>query len=155
MSIDNLVRRGDHVFDTTPLLATLKGYSEKWLGKPWIIPEILNSAESRYEVWITAVEFETRRLVYFNNREPNGITPEKVQASCSIPLWYEPTVLDGRAYVDGGVIANTPFRKALELGATEIVAVLMAPLPNRTGLAHQVPAPPLPGEYQARSSDKP
>ncbi|MBP8863816.1 MAG: patatin-like phospholipase family protein [Anaerolineae bacterium] len=144
--IDNLVRRGDHVFDTTPLLATLKGYSEKWLGKPWIIPEILNSAESRYEVWITAVEFETRRLVYFNNREPNGITPEKVQASCSIPLWYEPTVLDGRAYVDGGVIANTPFRKALELGATEIVAVLMAPLPNRTGLAHQVPAPPLPGD---------
>jgi predicted acylesterase/phospholipase RssA len=33
--------------------------------------------------------------------------------------------------VDGGTIANTPFRKAVELGATEIIVVLMAPWPNR------------------------
>jgi NTE family protein len=129
--IDNLVRGGKHVFDTSPLLETLQGHSERWLGRPWIIPEILNSEEPRYDVWITAVEFAEHRLVYFNNREEPGITAQHVQASCSIPLWYEPTKIEGTTYVDGGTIANTPFRKAVELGATEIVVVLMAPWPNR------------------------
>ncbi len=144
--IDNLVRGGKHVFDTTPLLATLKGHSRKWLGKPWIIPEILNSTESRYDVWITAVDKETRQLVYFNNREPGGITAEQVQASCSIPLWYEPTTIKGHTYLDGGVIANTPFRKALELGATEIVVVLMAPWPGQPAQSSRIAAPPLPDD---------
>ncbi len=129
--IDNLVRGGKHVFDTSPLLETLQGHSERWLGRPWIIPEILNSEEARYDVWITAVEPAEHHLVYFNNREEPGITAEHVQASCSIPLWYEPTKVEGTTYVDGGTIANTPFRKAVELGATEIVVVLMAPWPNR------------------------
>ncbi|MGC9399652.1 MAG: patatin-like phospholipase family protein [Anaerolineae bacterium] len=129
--IDNLVRGGKHVFDTSPLLETLQGHSEKWLGRPWVIPEILNSEDARYDVWVTAVEAEKRRLVYFTNRERPGITAEHIQASCSIPLWYEPTQIQGNIYVDGGVIANAPFRKAVELGATEIVVVLMAPWPGR------------------------
>ncbi len=129
--IDNLVRGGKHVFDTSPLLETLKGHSEKWLGRPWVIPEILNSEEARYDVWITAVEAASRRLVYFHNHEEPGITAEHVQASCSIPLWYEPTKIEGTTYLDGGTIANTPFRKAVDLGATEIVIVLMAPWPGR------------------------
>jgi NTE family protein len=129
--IDNLVRGGKHVFDTSPLLETLQGHSEKWLGRPWVIPEILNSKEARYEVWITAVEAEDRRLVYFNNRDDQEITAKHVQASCSIPLWYEPTEINNTTYLDGGTIANTPFRKAVELGATEIVVVLMAPWPGR------------------------
>lgn len=129
--IDNLVRGGKHVFDTSPLLETLKGHSKKWLGRPWIIPEILNHEDAKYEVWITGVDADRRALVTFNNREAPGITPEHVQASCSIPLWYEPTQIDGNTYLDGGTIANTPFRIALEQGATEIVVVLMAPWPGR------------------------
>jgi NTE family protein len=142
--IDNLLRGGKHVFDTTPLPATLTGHSKKWLGRPWIIPEILNDSEARYDVWITAVDVKARydvwitavdvkkhRLVYFSNRDAKGIDAEKVRASCSIPLWYEHTIIHGRTYVDGGAITNTPFRKALESGATEIVVVLMSPWPGR------------------------
>jgi len=129
--IDNLVRGGRHVFDTTPLLATLKGQSRKWLGRPWVMPEILNSAEAHYEVWITAVDSKSRELVYFSNHEKKGIIAKSIQASCSIPLWYEPTQMGGHTYLDGGTISNTPFRKALELGADEIVVVLMAPWPGR------------------------
>lgn len=129
--IDNLLRGGTHVFDTTPLPVTLTGHSKKWLGRPWIIPEILNDSEARYDVWITAVDVKKHRLVYFSNRDAEGIDAEKVRASCSISLWYEPTKIHGRTYVDGGVIANTPFRKALEAGATEIVVVLMSPWPGR------------------------
>ncbi|MGC9356973.1 MAG: patatin-like phospholipase family protein [Anaerolineae bacterium] len=129
--IDNLVRGGKHVFDTTPLPKTLAGEGEKWQGRPWLIPEVLNGPESPYEVWITAVETEQRQLVYFTNCDARGISIEAVKASCSIPLWYEPTKIGRYTYLDGGAIANTPFRKALELGATEIVVVLMAPWPGR------------------------
>ncbi len=141
--IDNLVRGGKHVFDTTPLLETLKGRSKKWLERPWIIPEILNHEDAKYEVWITAVDAERRALVTFNNREAPKITAEHVQASCSIPLWYEPTRIGSTTYLDGGTIANTPFRTALEQGATEIVVVLMTPWPGReprTWRARKLPA---------------
>ncbi len=140
--LDNLVRGGRHVFDTTPLLGTLKGTLAPWLGRPWVIPEVLNGAESPYDVWITAVDADLRQLVYFNNRG-GGISAESVQASCSIPLWYEPTVIKGTTYLDGGTLVNTPFRKALELGATEIVVVMMAPWPGRpvrTWHAPQLPS---------------
>ncbi len=136
--IDNLIRRGDHVFDTTPLLATLTGRARKWADRPWLDLPRLNSNNAPCEVWITAVDFEERRLVYFSNRYGEGLTAEKIVASCSIPLWYEPTMLGGRPYVDGGTIANTPFRKALELGATEIVVVMMAPWPGRPLQSRQV-----------------
>ncbi|HEY89207.1 MAG TPA: hypothetical protein G4N98_05670, partial [Thermoflexia bacterium] len=71
--IDNLVRGGQHVFDTSPLPETLGGRSEKWVGRPWLIPEILNNSENELDIWITAVEASERRLVYFHNHT-DGIT---------------------------------------------------------------------------------
>ncbi|MFP4345347.1 MAG: patatin-like phospholipase family protein [Anaerolineales bacterium] len=129
--IDNMVRGGKHIFDTTPFLKTALGRNEKWSGRPWIIPEILNGPHAPYEVWITAVDLEERALVYFTNRGEEEIPPEAVRASFSIPLWYEPTIIDHRPHVDGGTLANTPFRKALELGATEVVVVVLTPWPGR------------------------
>jgi NTE family protein len=129
--VDNLLMRRTHIFDTDPLLQTLTGKLPKWQGRPWIYPEVLNGSASPYDVWITTVDVARREVVYFHNRERRGIKPEMVQASCSIPLWYEPTSMGGRTYIDGGTIANTPFRKALEEGATEIVVVMMAPWPGR------------------------
>jgi predicted acylesterase/phospholipase RssA len=126
-----MLMRRTHIFDTDPLLQTLKGAAPKWQGRPWIYPEVLNGPASPYDVWITAVAAERRELVYFHNRGDAEIEPEMVRASCSIPLWYEPTVIKGTTYVDGGTIANTPFRKALEEGAREIVVVMMAPWPGR------------------------
>ena len=129
--IDNLIMQRTHIFDTDPLLTTITGRAPKWQGRPWIFTEVLNGPVSPYDVWITAVDTATRSLVYFYNRESKGIVPEMVQASCSIPLWYEPTHFQNRTYLDGGTIANTPFRKALEEGAAEIVVVLMSPWPGR------------------------
>lgn len=125
--VDNLIMRRTHIFDTDPLEDTLAGRSDKWRDRPWIDPEILNEDDAPYDVWITAVEAETRKLVYFNNKDGRGISAQMVRASCSIPLWYEPTRIGMHTYLDGGTLANTPFRKALELGATEIVVVMMVP----------------------------
>lgn len=129
--VDNMLMRRTHIFDTDPLLATLTGSVPKWRDRPWIYPEVLNGPDAPYDVWITAVDQAERRLVTFNNRQGRAIWPEMVRASCSIPLWYEPTTVNGRTYLDGGTIANTPFRKALEEGATEIVVVMMVPWPGR------------------------
>ena len=35
-----------------------------------------------------------------------GPLADAVQASCSIPAWYPPTVIDGVPYVDGGTMSN-------------------------------------------------
>jgi predicted acylesterase/phospholipase RssA len=128
--VDNMLMQRTHMFDTDPLLSTIAGTSSKWHDRPWIYPEILNGEAAPYDVWITAVDKAEHQLVTFSNRSREGILPRMVQASCSIPLWYEPTTFGGRTYVDGGVISNTPFRKALVEGATEIVVVMMAPWPG-------------------------
>jgi predicted acylesterase/phospholipase RssA len=129
--VDNLIMRRTHIFDTDPLEDTLAGRVAKWRHRPWIHPDVLNDDASPYEVWITAVDAEARKLVYFHNKDGRGISVEMIRASCSIPLWYEPTRIGLHTYLDGGTIANTPFRKALELGATEIVVVMMVPWPDR------------------------
>jgi NTE family protein len=33
--------------------------------------------------------------------------PDAVVASCAIPAWYPPAVIDGRPYIDGGAVSNT------------------------------------------------
>jgi predicted acylesterase/phospholipase RssA len=129
--LDNIVRRRDHVFDLWPWPETLTGRSPKWRRRPWFNPEVLNSPDSPYDVYVTAVNAQTTQLEYFSNRDPGGLRLEQVLASFSIPLWYGPTEIDGIPYWDGGTLANTPFRKALEMGATEVVVATMIPWPER------------------------
>jgi predicted acylesterase/phospholipase RssA len=129
--LDNIIRRRDHVFDLWPWPETLTGKSRKWRKRPWFNPEVINSPDAPYDVYITAVNTHTAQLEYFSNRDPGGLRLEHVLASFSIPLWYGPTEIDGVPYWDGGTLANTPFRKALEIGATEIVVATMIPWPER------------------------
>src|SRR5439155_11598701 len=60
------------------------------------------------ETWIMAVDYESGRRVAFGRPgAPAATLPEAVVASCSIPGWYQPKVIDGRRYVDGGVRSST------------------------------------------------
>lgn len=129
--VDNIYFGSDHVFDLSPWPRTLLGESRKWRDRPWIRPEVLNSPAAPYEVCITAVNAVTTRVEYFGNRDSDGLRLEHILASFSIPLWYGPTEIDGVPYWDGGTMANTPFRRALEMGGTEIVVVTMVPWPER------------------------
>lgn len=49
-----------------------------------------------------------------------GNAVEAIIASSSIPAVFPPVYLDGRAYVDGGVVNNTPISHAVAEGATTI-----------------------------------
>jgi len=58
--------------------------------------------------WIAAVDYQTgQRVLFGRDGAPHASLPEAVVASCSIPGWYEPAVIGGRRYVDGGLRSMT------------------------------------------------
>jgi len=65
------------------------------------------------------------------------LTAQAVQASASIPGLFPPTVVDGEAYVDGGLSINTPLAPAIAAGA-EVVHVIFLD-PRMSDIAIRVP----------------
>jgi NTE family protein len=58
--------------------------------------------------WVTAVDYDTgQRVVFGREGAPRASLPEAVVASCSIPGWYEPAIIGGRRYIDGGARSAT------------------------------------------------
>jgi NTE family protein len=59
-------------------------------------------------LWIVATDFETgRRTVFGTPGAPEATVSEAVMASCAIPAWYQPMVIGGRRYIDGGACSAT------------------------------------------------
>jgi NTE family protein len=60
------------------------------------------------------------------------ITPAHLMASCAIPCGFPPVRIDGKFYVDGGLLSAVPLWAAAELGATRAVVVNALPcMPSR------------------------
>lgn len=60
------------------------------------------------QLWIVATDFETgRRTVFGADGAPEATVSEAVMASCAIPAWYQPMVIGGRRYIDGGTCSAT------------------------------------------------
>ena len=51
------------------------------------------------------------------------VTAHHLLASCSIPLVMPSVLIDGRRFTDGGLIEKLPLWAAVEMGATEIIAI--------------------------------
>ena len=80
-------------------VTALGGYQAQhtpgWTPRSW--------ADGR--TWIVAVDYATGRRVMFGREgAPRVPLADAVVASCSIPGWYAPAVIDGRRYVDGGAL---------------------------------------------------
>jgi NTE family protein len=77
--------------------------------------------------WIAAVDYDTgQRVLFGRDGAPAASLPDAVVASCSIPGWYEPTVIGGRRYVDGGVRSMTSLDV---LGGTDVQDIyVLAPM---------------------------
>jgi NTE family protein len=59
-------------------------------------------------LWIVACDYATGRRVAFGRSDaPEADLADAVAASCAIPGYYQPVVIDGRTYVDGGVHSPT------------------------------------------------
>lgn len=60
---------------------------------------------------VTATEIATGELHRFHNGDPKyRITPDHILASGALPPGFPMTIVDGKAYWDGGVFDNTPVR---------------------------------------------
>jgi len=64
---------------------------------------IYGTAWADRPTWICAVRLDDGRLVAFGRKDaPPAAMAEAVAASCAIPAYFQPVVIDGRRYVDGG-----------------------------------------------------
>ena len=75
--------------------------------------------------WIVAADYRTGRRVVFGRE--SLVRPARcssladaVTASCSIPAWYTPTVIDGVPYIDGGTISNASVDLLRGTGVDEV-----------------------------------
>lgn len=72
--------------------------------------------ELKIPLVVTATDVTNATSVHFDQGE---LIP-RIVASCSIPLLFTPTQIDGIHYVDGGVFMNLPVRPIRELCETVI-----------------------------------
>jgi NTE family protein len=98
----------------------------------------------------TVVEVPSLRLV----RVPlERITPEHLMASCAIPFGYPPVKINGKLYVDGGLLDVLPIWAAAEMGATRVIAVNVLPLMPSLPLRGFLRGVRLLGQKPARVAD--
>ena len=82
--------------------------------------------KSRTKVYAGLTDVERCDSVYVLLEKDNAI--DALIASCNIPFLSRQSVpYEGRRYLDGGLKDPIPVRKAIELGANKIVAVLTQP----------------------------
>jgi len=59
-----------------------------------------------------------------------GNTGVAVSASCAVPGVFQPVVINGKSYVDGGLVRPVPVSDARSLGADFVIAVNISNLPQ-------------------------
>jgi len=78
---------------------------------------------------ITMVEVPSLRRTLVRGED---ITPAHLLASCAVPFGYPPVRIDGKLYVDGGLLDTVPIWAAVTLGASRVVVVNALPfMPSR------------------------
>jgi len=117
---------------------------------PQIVQGLMDARPLEIEYAVTIVD-----MLRMKPRTVIGpeIRAKHLLASCAVPLAAFPQRIDGRWYVDGGLLNPVPVWAAVELGATRIVAlnalpnipsVLLRPLVKgfRAVFGHHPPLPP-------------
>lgn len=82
--------------------------------------------QMRIPLGIVATQLQSGKGVLFRT----GNTGLAVRASCSIPGVFQPAVIDGKEYVDGGLVAPVPVSYARQMGANFVIAVNISSEPR-------------------------
>ncbi|HEX6135562.1 MAG TPA: patatin-like phospholipase family protein [Longimicrobiales bacterium] len=73
---------------------------------------------------MNAVDLETGRQEWFGAGGMMDVPlADAVYASCALPVFYPPALIEGRYFVDGGVVDSLPVGRAVQAGADRIIAV--------------------------------
>ncbi len=99
---------------------------------------------SHYPVWefeklrvqfgAVATDIQSGKMVVFTE----GSLPLAIRASCAMPIYYTPVIVNGRMMIDGGVVGHLPAAVARMMGADIVIAVDVnsqhKPIPPPTNL---------------------
>lgn len=80
-------------------------------------------ADLKYPLYVTVSNLLTGEVEYLHQ----GSVALAVQASSAIPVLFEPVEIDGRIYVDGGLLDNVPVAPLLDC-CEKVIAVDIMPL---------------------------
>ena len=118
--------------------AVFKGVFTDHLIKPGPLRETIRRLvparrweELRVPVTVTVVDLDSGALVLCGTGHPKARTDiplhDALYASCALPLYYPPLVLDGHRYAEGGLRAVLPLEAARGIAADLVVAVHVGP----------------------------
>lgn len=90
--------------------------------------------KTRIPFGAVATDLQTGRMVVFTE----GSLPLAIRASCAMPVFYTPVMVNGRMMVDGGLVGHIPASAARMMGADIVIAVDInsqhLPIPQPTNL---------------------
>jgi NTE family protein len=75
---------------------------------------------------VVATDLDSGRAVLFQR----GDAASAVRASSAIPALFQPVLIAGREYVDGGLVAPVPVQFARQMGAQVVIAVDISSAPQ-------------------------
>jgi NTE family protein len=73
----------------------------------------------RLPLGVVATDLQAGRMVVFTE----GNLPLAIRASCALPIYYTPVMVNGRMMVDGGIVGHLPASAARMMGADVVIAV--------------------------------
>ncbi len=95
---------------------------------------------------VTAVDLDSGELVPFGFRGHAAPLIDVLEASCALPVYYPPVVLDGRRLADGGLRAVLPLEAAQGPEVRLVAAIDTGPGFDESGIT---PGAPLPAVVRA------
>jgi NTE family protein len=121
----------------------LMGYALDSVGWTWLLDtaparrtlaaalggEVLRIRDG-VRVVVAAVEECSGEVVHFTNSAPAGsgftevaLTVDHLMAGAAAPILFPPVHIDGRSYVDAGMVANTPLTPAMAYAPSTVIVV--------------------------------
>jgi NTE family protein len=115
-------------------LAPLAGLFLRSLLKPGPLRSAIEAlvpvrrfADLTVPLTVTAVDLDTGELVLFGAGAQTAPLVDVLCASCALPMYYPPVVIDGRRFGDGGLRCVVPLEPAAELDVELVLAVDVGP----------------------------
>ncbi len=90
---------------------------------------------------VTAVEVATGCEVAFGADGERAPLLDALAASCALPPYFPPAIVNGRAFYDGGLRSPVPIDRAAALECQYVIAVHTAPGLDETGARAETPPP--------------
>jgi NTE family protein len=127
------------LLDASPLAHTLLSHLHFWKISRAIRTGLVDGlaiSATNYHDGTTTIFFDSNKSIPPWVREQRrairtAIRMRHIMASCSIPLLFEPVRIGDYLYGDGSLRFNFPFSPAIQLGATDLLAVsIRCPTPE-------------------------